>query len=124
MSESPSQDSGAPHGTERMISIKGRISCPTCGGVGTVLTWTTPNSMENDSMARGTWLFWTALLSVCGGVFLIGLAGGVWWLGGAISIATTMPYAPLLEGMIVGFVLLVFGVIILVEGHQRKVSRE
>src|SRR5262252_7612904 len=99
MNGSPSQDSGARNGMERTICIKDRISCPTCGGVGTVLTWTTPKYTEKGSKVSRMWLFWTALLSACGGVFLIGLAGGVWWLEGAISSVMTMPSAPLLEGM-------------------------
>src|SRR5262245_4526247 len=113
MSQSPSQDSGAQYGTERMISIKGRISCPTCGGVGTVLTWTTPKYTESGSRERKMWRFWTALLFACGGVFLIGLAGGVWWREAATFFVMTTPSVQLLGGMVIGFVLLACGVITL-----------
>src|SRR5215510_3229292 len=112
------------HVTEHEIYTSNRITCPTCGGTGTVVMLTMPKHMGSGLMGLKTWLFWMGLGCSFAGVFLIGLAAGVWWLGAAISTATTMPYAPLLEGMGIGFALLGCGVIILVEPRPPKASKE
>src|SRR5215471_8265690 len=113
MKRSESSGSEEPPGTERMISISGRISCPTCGGVGTVLTWTMPKSMGNGSPERKTWLWWTGLLLLYVGACLTGSMVGLVLLATAITSAMTMRFVLSLVGAGIGFGLLGSGVIIL-----------